>query len=71
MHQYEILPKQERFNDYIQNNCKKATIKYNLVDGVGYALYIHWIDKCYEERLYIAGQAMYVERNIVARWRNN
>lgn len=60
MHHYEILLKEERINDYIQNYCKKATINYNLFDDVGNALYIRWTDKCYEERLQRGGQAMYM-----------
>jgi len=51
MYQYEILPREERINNYIQNNCKRATINYNIVDGVRYTLYVHRTDKYYEERL--------------------
>ena len=34
-----------------KSNCWTVTIKYYRVDDVGYALYIPWTDKCYEEWL--------------------
>jgi len=54
------------FTFYIQGVLKfkkiipAPKVKYNLVDGVGYALYIHWTNKFDVERLWMAGQAMYV-----------